>query len=361
MLDAKAWAVMAKPGDDTATMVQESRDGLQYGSLSPDPVGRGQRVPVGSDHGFPAIRSVLACIGPADRDPDARRWPARDRRQPPGGGGAMTTKAVADAELAALKAAMSDSAAAATGPEAAPRDGAANAANGSSEGQDAQSLQALLAEHGLTGDDMRTLLDQLSHELGDLPRNKPVLTALGAFALGFAAGRLSKQEATMFTDPGRNMARRRSRLGRAITVAIRAERVIARRRFAAIRQQTTLLVLAGLVAGIGVVMINIAAFIWLGERFGHAGGGAVLAGANFVLAALLALAAGRLDPDSGLEPIAELRDMAVEEIQAEADDAMAEARELARNVRAMARDPLGALAPGLIGPLLAMLTKATRK
>ncbi|MBL4556747.1 MAG: hypothetical protein JKP98_04835 [Rhodobacteraceae bacterium] len=100
----------------------------------------------------------------------------------------MTTKAVADAELAALKAAMSDSAAAATGPEAAPRDGAANAANGSSEGQDAQSLQALLAEHGLTGDDMRTLLDQLSHELGDLPRNKPVLTALGAFALGFAPG-----------------------------------------------------------------------------------------------------------------------------------------------------------------------------
>ncbi|MBL4556746.1 MAG: hypothetical protein JKP98_04830 [Rhodobacteraceae bacterium] len=107
-------------------------------------------------------------------------------------------------------------------------------------------------------------------------------------------------------------------------------------------------------------MINIAAFIWLGN--GSAMPGRCRAGRRELRARRAARACRRrLDPDSGLEPIAELRDMAVEEIQAEADDAMAEARELARNVRAMARDPLGALAPGLIGPLLAMLTKATRK
>jgi hypothetical protein len=50
----------------------------------------------------------------------------------------------------------------------------------------------LLAAHGLSGEDTSKLLEQLTKELGDLPHNKPMLTAAAAFGLGFVLGRMSK-------------------------------------------------------------------------------------------------------------------------------------------------------------------------
>ena len=41
-------------------------------------------------------------------------------------------------------------------------------------------------------EEIEKMLSQLSDELGDFPQNKPLLTALGAFALGFAFGRMTK-------------------------------------------------------------------------------------------------------------------------------------------------------------------------
>ncbi len=92
----------------------------------------------------------------------------------------MPTKAELEAELADLRAAMDDRA------EATQADEEEQAAEGGS------ALGDLLAEHGFEGGDLDSLLAQFSKELGNLPQHKPLLTALGAFALGFAAGRMSK-------------------------------------------------------------------------------------------------------------------------------------------------------------------------
>lgn len=50
----------------------------------------------------------------------------------------------------------------------------------------------ILGDLGLENMDPAGLLDQLTKELGDVPRNKPLLSAAAAFGLGFVLGRMSK-------------------------------------------------------------------------------------------------------------------------------------------------------------------------
>jgi hypothetical protein len=152
-----------------------------------------------------------------------------------------------------------------------------------------------------------------------------------------------------------------NRVGRNISVALRAERVIAQRRVAAIRKQTGMMAFAGLVAGIGVVMINVAAFFGLATSLGNAWAAVVVAMANFAIAALVALLASRADAEKDLDSVIEVRDLAMEEIEAELGDALDEARDLAANVRRIARDPLGTAGLGLIVPVLTLLAKTLKK
>ena len=159
----------------------------------------------------------------------------------------------------------------------------------------------------------------------------------------------------------RDIERSGNRIGRNAHIALRAERVIARRRLAVIRRQTGFVAFAGIVAGIGVVMVNVAIFFWLSESMGKAGAGAVLAVANFGLAAILAIAASRMSAEPELEPVIELRDLAMEDIEAELADGLAEARVLAENVRRIAADPLGTAGPALLGPILSVLIKSLKK
>ena len=53
-------------------------------------------------------------------------------------------------------------------------------------------LERILAPHGVSVEDIESLADQLWTELGSLPQNKPLVTAIGAFALGFVLGRATK-------------------------------------------------------------------------------------------------------------------------------------------------------------------------
>ena len=100
----------------------------------------------------------------------------------------MATKAELEAELAALRAELADRSKTASDAGA----GDAEPASSSSGDRDPSALDRLLAEHGIEDIDTAKLLEQLSDELGGLPQNKPILTALAAFVLGFAFGRLSK-------------------------------------------------------------------------------------------------------------------------------------------------------------------------
>jgi hypothetical protein len=54
-----------------------------------------------------------------------------------------------------------------------------------------------------------------------------------------------------------------NRISRNISIALRSERLIVQRKMEVIRTQTGLMAAAGLVAGIGLIMINVAAYFAL--------------------------------------------------------------------------------------------------
>lgn len=50
----------------------------------------------------------------------------------------------------------------------------------------------ILHDHGVDADQIEAIWAQFSKELGDIPQEKPILTAIAAFGIGFALGRLTK-------------------------------------------------------------------------------------------------------------------------------------------------------------------------
>lgn len=152
-----------------------------------------------------------------------------------------------------------------------------------------------------------------------------------------------------------------NRISRNIMIVLRTERMIARRHMAVIRNQTGLYAFAGLVSLIGLVMLNVAAFYALNTVMAAQFAALIVALGNLVLAGALVLIAGRLSPGKELEPVTELRDLAIAELEAEAELAVAEARELSANVRRIARDPLGTALPALLGPLISALLSGRKK
>ncbi|MCB1365173.1 MAG: phage holin family protein [Rhodobacteraceae bacterium] len=152
-----------------------------------------------------------------------------------------------------------------------------------------------------------------------------------------------------------------NRISRNISIVLRTERMIARRHMAVIRNQTGLYAFAGLVSLIGLVMLNVAAFYALITVMAAQFAALIVALCNLVLAGALVLIAGRLSPGKELEPVTELRDLAIAELEAEAELAVAEAREMSANVRRIARDPLGTALPALLGPLISALLSGRKK
>ncbi len=53
-------------------------------------------------------------------------------------------------------------------------------------------LSKMLEAHGVDKDEIDALWTQLTEELGDLTREKPLLTTAAAFGVGFILGRMSK-------------------------------------------------------------------------------------------------------------------------------------------------------------------------
>ena len=96
----------------------------------------------------------------------------------------MATKAQLEAELAALKAQLADAAAK---PEPEPEPEAEP-----TQSDEQNAFAALLRDHGVDTKDIEALWAQFSTELSDMPEQKPLLTAVAAFGLGFALGRMSK-------------------------------------------------------------------------------------------------------------------------------------------------------------------------
>lgn len=152
-----------------------------------------------------------------------------------------------------------------------------------------------------------------------------------------------------------NHSRTVSRLGRNLGAVIRAERLLARRQMQQFRRQSALMALGGLVALMGFVMLNIAGFYALKTLMTPYAAALSVAGADFALALLLILIAARPAPE---DPVADMRDLAMQELEQDLDAAADELQELSDDLRRLVRDPLGTALPALIGPLITMLVKS---
>lgn len=75
----------------------------------------------------------------------------------------------------------------------------------------------------------------------------------------------------------------------------------------------------------------------------------IVALANLILAAILLVTANKTSAAEETAAVAEVRDMALEDIEAEVRLAAEEAQEAANALKKMARDPLRSIAPGVAG------------
>lgn len=98
-------------------------------------------------------------------------------------------------------------------------------------------------------------------------------------------------------------------------------------------QRFTALAIALGLAILAVGMINIGIFELLAESYGRIKGAFYLAGGNGLLAAIVVVVAQRSKPGLEEEMVAEVREMALTELQADADEIKAEYERIADRVR----------------------------
>jgi hypothetical protein len=147
-----------------------------------------------------------------------------------------------------------------------------------------------------------------------------------------------------------------NRITRNLTTIYRIERLIARRRFSIVQSQAILMALAGVVALIGLILLNWSLFFVLEVRMSPAAASAILALVNIALAGLLASRAGRMNVEDEIAPAVEVRDLAIADLEAEVEDAAKEVRDIVNLLKGLRKDPFGSLTT-LILPLVTAILK----
>ncbi len=146
-------------------------------------------------------------------------------------------------------------------------------------------------------------------------------------------------------------------LVRSLKVAWRSDQLIRQNEFRLGIQKIQLNALAGLVAIFGLVMLSLALFFVLVPYWGQALAALTIATIDLVLAGLLVAYAGSLKPTAEVEMVKEVRDMALADVEEEIALAEAELVTLRDDVSRFIRNPIDALLPGVIGPLLGSVTR----
>ena len=152
-----------------------------------------------------------------------------------------------------------------------------------------------------------------------------------------------------------------SRISRNISIILRSERLIAQRRMAVLRRQTGMMVAAGIAAGVGLIMLNVAAYFALVEYLSQPLSALCIALANIGVAAVLVSAANKQNVSTEVSAVTEVRDLAMADLELEIQDATEEAKVLAQSVHRMARDPFGTVAPGLISAVITAIVANLKK
>jgi len=149
-------------------------------------------------------------------------------------------------------------------------------------------------------------------------------------------------------------------LVRSVKVAWRSERLLRQNEFRLVSQKVQFNALAGLVAVFGLVMLSLAVFFALVPYWGNALAALAVGSADLVLAGLLVAYSGSLKPAAELEMVKEMRDIALNDIEEEIALAEAELVSLKDELHRFIRNPMDALLPSVLGPLLGAVTRSLR-
>jgi len=141
---------------------------------------------------------------------------------------------------------------------------------------------------------------------------------------------------------------------RNVRLLLRSEVMLAEHRISLAARRAGMLGIAALVAGFGLLMLDVAVFFALAPSLGEAYAALTIASANFVLAVLLALAAKAAHEGAEVKPIEEVRDLAL----ADLDESAQEIKADLSAIRHFASNPAETLMPAVIGPLIVAIVRA---
>jgi hypothetical protein len=144
---------------------------------------------------------------------------------------------------------------------------------------------------------------------------------------------------------------------RSLRIFWRSERLLAEQDLRLGAQRIQLNALAGLVAVFGLVMLSIAVFHALVPYWGQALAALAVAGIDLVLAAVLAALARSLRPPAETAMVREMRDMALGDIEEEVALVEAELVSVKDDIQKFVANPVDALLPGVVGPLLGAVAR----
>ena len=140
----------------------------------------------------------------------------------------------------------------------------------------------------------------------------------------------------------------------------RAERLLRTNELRLSIKKVQLTAIASLVGLFGLLMLTMAIFFALVPIWGQAGAALAIAGVDLALALIIMIWAGSLKPASEADMVKEVRDMAIDDMQHELSLADAEVRAFKQEVQRFVRNPVDALLPGIIGPLLSGAAKGLK-
>jgi hypothetical protein len=147
---------------------------------------------------------------------------------------------------------------------------------------------------------------------------------------------------------------------RSLKVFWRSEHLLRQNEFRLVVQKVQYNALAGLVALIGLVMMSIAFFFALIPYCGQALAALAVGCTDFVLAGMLVAYARSLKPSEEVKMAREIRDMALSDIEEEVSQAEAGLVALKDDARRFLRNPVDALLPVAIGPLISAVAQGVR-
>jgi hypothetical protein len=155
---------------------------------------------------------------------------------------------------------------------------------------------------------------------------------------------------------------------RHLRILWRADSIIADIYLRLLVTRSGLLSFAGLIAVFGLVMLNVAGYLALGQQWGQIWAAVAMALIDFVISLVLVVIAARTKPGRELDLALEVRGIALHGLQNEAAALQAELlafrnelRDAKANLVRFVKHPLDSALPALIGPLGRIVLKSMKK